>query len=323
MRVAHYSRQAASIAFRRTEAAIAGRRPAFRRWRTNAVASAHALSTRIGAMGSNVSTALLLAPHRGERIPSPPVLHAGGRELDVVADLCAYTRLPRARVEELVRRRHESFRSEWQSFPRPLRSDHWYYLSSRTYLFANAIHLHGDDALLASLLERVPAGGTALDFGGGTGNLSLALAAAGRRAGYLELSAIQRDFVRFRVARHALSERVAVLDWWEPVPARAFDVVFALDVLEHLPELERTLREDLLPAVRPGGLLVEASPFVQSLSNPMHHVEGAVLDNALTSARFTLESSAAGLRVWRAPGTDDGEQDVAADDTNVYGSERV
>jgi 2-polyprenyl-3-methyl-5-hydroxy-6-metoxy-1,4-benzoquinol methylase len=266
---------------------------------------------------------LLLAPHRREEIQRPLALTVAGHSFDVVDDLCAYTRLPLERVEELVRRRHESFRSEWQSFPEPLRTDHWYYLASRTYLFANAIHLHGQETLLNQLLDQVPPGATALDFGGGTGNLSLALAATGRKTAYLELSAVQRDFVRFRTARHDLAEQLEVLDWWDPMPLGAFDVAFALDVLEHIPDLERRLRQELLPALRPGGLLVEASPFVRSLSNPMHHIEGAALDDALASARFTLESSSAGLRVWRRPGADDRQQHVTAQDAHVHGAERA
>jgi 2-polyprenyl-3-methyl-5-hydroxy-6-metoxy-1,4-benzoquinol methylase len=301
MRIAHYSRQALSVASRRTETTYRRQLPTLRRWRARTVASAETLATRFGARGADLSRALLLAPHRAERISEPPPLRIGSREFDVVDDLSMYTELPRERVVELLQRHHESFRSEWQSFPELIRSDHWYYLSSRTYIFANAIHLHGEDALLARLLDLVPSGATALDFGGGTGNLVLALAATGRQVAYAELSALQRDFVRFRVARHDLTNFVHAFDWWDTFPRASFDVLFALDVLEHLPELEATLRDRLLPAVRPGGALVEASPFVQSLSNPMHHEDAATLDDTLSALGFALVGDDEQLRVWRAP----------------------
>jgi len=281
------------------------------------VASAETLATRFGARGAGLSRALLLVPHRAEQISEPPLLSVGFREFDVVEDLCTYTELPRERVVELLQRHHESFRSEWQSFPRLIRSDHWYYLSSRTYIFANAIHLHGEDALLARLLNLVPKGATALDFGGGTGNLALALAATGRHVAYAELSALQRDFVRFRVAHHGLADHVDVLDWWENFPHASFDVVFALDVLEHLPELEATLRGQLLPAVRPGGTLVEASPFVQSLSNPMHHEDAATRDDTLSALGFALVTDDDQLRVWRSPNANEPEQHISVDSSDI------
>lgn len=292
---------------RAVESAPDRQRTRWRRWRIRAIAATEVLATRAGAAGSAASRALLLAPHRAEHVPEPPPLRAGELELDVVADLEAYTRLPRARVVELLQRRHESFRSEWQSFPSAVREDHWYYLASRTYLFANAVHLHSERSTLENVLTLVPVGSRVLDFGGGTGNLALSLAASGRRVTYLELSALQRDFVRFRTARHGLTSALEILDWWAAVPHAVYDVVVALDVLEHVPDLEETLENRLLPALRPGGMLVESSPFVRSLSNPMHREDGDVLDRVLERSGFLHAEAPAPLRAWRAPADGDAE----------------
>jgi len=112
-----------------------------------------------------------------------------------------------------------------------------------------------------------------------------------------ELSALQRDFVRFRVDRHGLADRVSVLDPWAAPPAGAFDAVSAFDVFEHLPDGRAILADRLLPALGDGGLLFEDSPFVQNLSNPMHHADWGLAEQ-LRAAGLTVRASHANLRVW-------------------------
>lgn len=239
-------------------------------------------------------------PWRGERSELPPPIDVAGRTVDVVDDLVAYTGLPRTDVEaELRTRRRLNFRAEWHATPPGLRTDDWFYLSSKTYLFANAVHF-ADGAVPDRVCAHVEAGGRVLDFGGGAGQLTLALAARGRTVAYSDTNALQRDFLRFRVARHGLGELVEVLDPWERLPRRSFAAVVAIDVLEHLPDVRATLRDGLLPALQPGGVLVEDSPFVTNTSNPMHH-EDPGMDDELRAHRMDILETAGALRVWRAP----------------------
>jgi hypothetical protein len=252
-------------------------------------------AVRTGAAVGRAGRRLLLRPWRGATLELPGPLSGPGTRIDVVDDLAAYTRLPKADVLDLLQRRHDSFRAEWHLLPPLLRNDDWFYLSSTMYLFGNAIH---DPAPIVSRLEsHLGEHGRALDFGGGTGNLAIALSLRGWEVDYLERSALQKDFVAFRKDRHRLGT-LRVLDDWQPLQTGAYELVCALDVFEHLGKLETLLREELLPAIRVGGLLAESSPFVRNLSNPMHH-EHRGFEATLATLGLDLEAEYPEVRVWR------------------------
>lgn len=239
-------------------------------------------------------------PFRGERLDPPPPLELNGLRIDVVADLTQYTGLPRETVErELGTRSGTSFRAEWHATPDPLRHDHWYYLSSKGYLFANAVHFPDAQFPTDYVRPYVLDGGRVLDFGAGTGNLALLLAATGMDVWVSELNALQRDFIRFRVGRHGLDSRVTVAEPWAELPRSEFDAVVAVDVLEHLPDCRGVLERELLPALAPNGVLVENSPFVVNSANPMHH-EDFGFEPFMEQAGFELVRLGADeTRVWR------------------------
>lgn len=240
-------------------------------------------------------------PWANERSDLPPAIDVGGRTVDVVEDLVAFTGLDRADVEtELRTRRRLNFRGEWHATPPGLRNDDWFYLSSKTYLFANAVHF-ADATVPDRVCAHVDEGGLVLDFGGGAGQLTLALTARGRRVAFVDINALQRDFLRFRVARHGLGDLIEVRDPWDALPPGAFAGIVAIDVLEHLPDVRRTVRDELVPSLAPGGVLVEDSPFVVNASNPMHH-EDPGLDEELTANGMELVERDGPLRVWRAAG---------------------
>jgi 2-polyprenyl-3-methyl-5-hydroxy-6-metoxy-1,4-benzoquinol methylase len=230
-------------------------------------------------------------------LPAP--LPLDGRHVDIVADLAEYTRLPEEDVRAaLQQRRALSFRSEWWATPARLRNDHWFYLSSKSYLFANAVHFPDTSFAERFVLPFVPSGGTVLDFGGGAGGLTLMLATQGLQPWYADVNALQRDFVRFRLRKHELEQRVTVLDWWEELPEARLDGVVAVDVLEHLPDARAEV-ERLLASLGRNGVLVENSPFTANAANPMHH-EDFGLGAFLVERGFVLALEGEdGTCVWR------------------------
>jgi SAM-dependent methyltransferase len=238
----------------------------------------------------------LLSPYRGERVDLPAPLVVGEHRFDVAADLVEYTSLPPEIARELLSRRIENFRTEWLQAPGNLRDDHWFYLSSRMYLFANAVHFHDASEAIDELATLLPPGGRVLDFGGGTGNLALALAARGFHVDYRELSALQKDFTRFRVQRHRLEDSIEILDSWAGLPAAEYDAVCAFDVFEHLPDLEAAV-DRLVPALADHGLLLDTPSFGAGLANPMHH-EDPGLDSLLADRGLVLERTLPAFRVW-------------------------
>jgi SAM-dependent methyltransferase len=248
---------------------------------------------------SRLAQRLMRYPHRCEQVEIPAPSRVDGHVFDVVEDLVAYTGLEQAQVLALLRREHDNFRLEWHALPPAVREERWYYLASRTYVFANAVHSFDSAAFLARIAAASPPPGRVLDFGGGSGNLSLALAAAGYDVDFLELSALQKDFVRYRVQRHELSGRVSVLDWWAPLHEAEYAMVCAFDVLEHLVGLGEILETQIVPALAAHGVLVESSPFVRTLSNPMHHEDEIGFDARLQRLGFGLEVDESDFRIWR------------------------
>jgi SAM-dependent methyltransferase len=93
-----------------------------------------------------------------------------------------------------------------------------------------------------------------LDFGGGVGTNAILLRRAGLEVTVADISDVLQRFARWRLSRRGLDARFLDLKR-EPLPDAAYDLVSAVDVLEHVADPVGTLRT-LHRALAPGGILV-------------------------------------------------------------------
>ena len=138
-----------------------------------------------------------------------------------------------------------------------LESNHWWFAARRE--------------ILASLLQRaaLPAGANILEAGCGTGgNLPLL-----QRFGHVHAFEPDAEARAWITGRHALRVSDGALPHNIPFPEGQFDLVAALDVIEHVDAPEESVRS-LARHLRPGGwllLTVPAYQFLWSRHDERHH----------------------------------------------------
>lgn len=103
----------------------------------------------------------------------------------------------------------------------------------------------------------------ALDFGGGLGTVTEFLAAQGCEVHYHDLAGVLLDFAAWRFERLpvALSSRILIVERW---PLEYYDLVIAIDVIEHLhPQRVAHYLDGLIGALKGGGVLFAHNTFDQ------------------------------------------------------------
>lgn len=131
-----------------------------------------------------------------------------------------------------------------------------------------------------------------LDYGGGNGDFSCALARAGVEATYLDVPGESADFLRWRAQRESL--RIEIVHELDQLRG-PYDVIFALDVLEHVAEPQPVLArwKELLS---PRGLLAATYYTGPASSAPMHIYPGFdVKDYLLTQGFRNVKRRTVGL----------------------------
>lgn len=116
------------------------------------------------------------------------------------------------------------------------------------------------DRVIAALKSVCPRPACVLDIAAAQGNFTIAAAALGHRLTWNDLRGELADYVRMKAPADARIDYVPgnILDV-APVYARRFDVVMALEVIEHVAHPDAFLRS-VAALVKPGGHIIISTP---------------------------------------------------------------
>lgn len=96
--------------------------------------------------------------------------------------------------------------------------------------------------------------GHVLDFGAGPGSSALFFHRLGWEVSLADISTTMQDFARWRLGRHGVPATFYD-NSRDELPAAAFDLITAFDVMVHVPDVARTIAQ-LHRSLKPGGYLV-------------------------------------------------------------------
>lgn len=178
-----------------------------------------------------------------------------------IRELAEYTGLPEAEVERRCEGAVDDQRDQWyegdRSTPEGLID---FYNDCDAYLYEllwwHALEQGEAPAWNARLLTLAREEKTKryLDFGAGIGTNSILLAGEGIEVELADVSDVMQKFAKWRLERRGIAAHYIDLKTTALEPQR-YDMISAVDVLEHVPDPLETL-EQITNALVPGGLLV-------------------------------------------------------------------
>jgi len=168
---------------------------------------------------------------------------------------------------------------EWESAPRGTADQIIdFYRRTRSYIFEHiwwhATDIDGNAANVAILDYGIRCGGGRyLDFGSGVGSNAILFAKAGFDVTLADVSSGMLEFSKRRLDRRGLRVRFIDLNL-DRLPEGGYDLLTAVDVLEHVPDPGAVLRQ-LASALKPGGRLIFNFRAGFDPERPMHILSGA------------------------------------------------
>ena len=224
------------------------------------------------------ATAPAPQPAPGVARPGDPGLKADQDEY--VEDVMAFTGTTREQVRERMKLGSAPLKDEWNAWEKqgPMTPERIaaFYKQTKNYIYElGEWHLfvpdkrESDLALVEDMRRKQPK--NILDFGGGVGLIAIPLARAGQDVTLADLDGTSLDFAAFRARRHDTKLKLWRSDV-EPAPPDAkYDVILALDVLEHLPrDVLRSVVDKLIALKHARTEIIMSAPFGRTAVHPMH-----------------------------------------------------
>lgn len=216
----------------------------------------------------------------------------------LIAEIALFTGEEPAAVERRCRRAVTAIADQWneQVDAEDRHSVERYYDQSEGYIY-DLMWWHAlsdDDSPLGyvTALDFACRNGcrSYLDFGSGVGAGAVLFARHEFEVALADISSVLLGFSQWRLAQRRLPARFVDLKR-EPLPDRAFDLIAAMDVFEHLVDPVEAIN-DLHRALKPGGYLFGRFHAEVDTDHPQH----IVLDFAPTFARL---GELGFVEVWR------------------------
>jgi 2-polyprenyl-3-methyl-5-hydroxy-6-metoxy-1,4-benzoquinol methylase len=199
---------------------------------------------------------------------------------EYVLDVAAFTHQAESAVRDQMAKDSAPMRDEWLSWEKqgPMTPERIkeFYKQTPNYIFELG-HWHlwlaskrkSDAALIEDMKKLAPK--NILDFGGGVGLNSIPLAKAGFDVTLADLDSKTLAFGAFRAQRHHVPLKIWKSDVEPMPPDKTYDMILALDVLEHLPPDELTRDVDQLIQLKHAGThVIINAPFGRNDIHPMH-----------------------------------------------------
>ena len=194
-----------------------------------------------------------------------------------VRELSEYFGIPRQEALERAGNGLRASREAWEASPRLTEEEIVdFYDRCEAYVFEH-VHWHatlteGETLANVAILEYARSAGVrrCLDLGGGVGANLILFAGAGMEVADADVSTPMMAFAKWRLERRGLKGDFYDLKK-DSLPISRFDLLTAVDVLEHVTDPVATLGA-ALSALVPGGRALVAMGFGRDPERPMHLV---------------------------------------------------
>lgn len=210
------------------------------------------------------------------------VRHARANLEKTINELVEFTSESTQVVEKLLATSTAKLAADWHEKQPKSREEveRWYAENSAYYIYDLAqFHLAYKHIVFTMDVMRL-AKGRVLDYGGGIGDLSVALAEQGCDVTYLDVEGRSKQYAQWQAERRGV--QIDFASTHSELEGKTFDTIIVLDVLEHLYEPEGVL-DLLVKHLADNGLIILSAYFGATQAHPMH------FDHKLNVHRYLSE----------------------------------